>query len=146
MVEKARRHCADVPNITIVEEDARLISLEASDLIVSYYTMQFIPPRDRQALFDRIYASLNWGGAFIMFEKVRAPDARFQDMMVTLYNDFKLKQGFSPEEILTKTRSLKGVLEPFSTEGNLGLLRRAGFQDVTTISKYVCFEGFLAIK
>jgi tRNA (cmo5U34)-methyltransferase len=146
MVAKARKHCADVPNITIVEEDARLIPLEAADLIVSYYTMQFIPPRDRQAVFDRIYQSLNWGGAFIMFEKVRAPDARFQDMMSTLYNDFKLKQGFSPEEILQKTRSLKGVLEPFSTEGNLGLMRRAGFQDITTISKYVCFEGFLAIK
>ena len=146
MVAKARKHCADVPNITIVEEDARLLPLEATDLVVSYYTMQFIPPRDRQALFDRIYASLNWGGAFIMYEKVRAPDARFQDIMVTLYNEFKLQQGFSPEEIVTKTRSLKGVLEPFSTEGNLGLLKRAGFQDVMTISKYVCFEGYLAIK
>ena len=146
MIANARSHCADVENITIVKEDARLMELEMSDLIVSYYTMQFIPPRDRQALFDRIYASLNWGGAFIMFEKVRAPDARFQDIMVTLYNDFKLRQGFSPEEILTKTRSLKGVLEPFSTEGNLGLLRRAGFQDITSVFKYLCFEGFLAIK
>lgn len=146
MIAKARSHCADMPNITIVEEDIRLLPLEAPDLVVSYYTLQFVAPRDRQALFDRIYASLNWGGAFIMFEKVRAPDARFQDIMVTLYNDFKLQQGFSPEEILTKTRSLKGVLEPFSTEGNLGLLRRAGFQDVMSIAKYVCFEGFLAIK
>ena len=81
-----------------------------------------------------------------MFEKVRAPDARFQDICVSLYNDFKVKQGFSSEEILAKTRSLKGVLEPFSTEGNLGLLRRAGFQDVMSICKYICFEGFLAIK
>lgn len=146
MVPKAREHCADVPAITIIEEDARVQVLEPSDLILSYYTMQFIPPRDRQALFDKIYASLNWGGAFIMFEKVRAPDARFQDIMVTLYNEFKLRQGFSPEEIVTKTQSLKGVMEPFSTEGNMGLLRRAGFQDIMSISKYVCFEGFLAIK
>lgn len=146
MIAKARSHCADVPAITIVEEDARVQTLETSDLILSYYTMQFIAPRDRQALFDKIYASLNWGGAFIMFEKVRAPDARFQDIMMTLYNEFKLQQGFSPDEIVMKTRSLKGVLEPFSTEGNMGLLRRAGFQDITTVSKYVCFEGFLAIK
>ena len=146
MVPRARAHCADVPAISIIEEDARVQVLEPSDLILSYYTMQFIPPRDRQALFDKIYASLNWGGAFIMFEKVRAPDARFQDIMVTLYNEFKLKQGFSYEEIVTKTQSLKGVMEPFSTEGNMGLLRRAGFQDITTVSKYVCFEGYLAIK
>ena len=146
MVAKARAHCAEEPGITIEQEDARVYAFGSSDMIVAYYTMQFIPPRDRQALFDRIYAALNWGGAFVMFEKVRAPDARFQDMMVTLYNEFKLRQGFTPDEIVSKTRSLKGILEPFSTEGNLGLLRRAGFVDVTTILKYVCFEGFLAIK
>ena len=146
MTAKARAHCADVPNITILDEDARLYAFEPADLIVSYYTMQFIPPRDRQQLFDKIYASLNWGGAFIMFEKVRAPDARFQDMATTLYNDFKLRQGFTCEEIVMKTRSLKGILEPFSSDANVGLLRRAGFQDITTVSKYICFEGFLAIK
>jgi len=146
MVAKARSHCSTVPNISIVEDDARVYAYEKADLIVAYYTMQFIPPRDRQALFDRIYQALNWGGAFIMFEKVRAPDARFQDIMVGLYNEFKLSQGFSPEEVLTKTRSLKGILEPFSTAGNLGLLGRAGFVDITTLMKYVCFEGFLAIK
>ena len=146
MTEKARAHTADVANITILDEDARVFPFEKADLIVSYYTMQFVPPRDRQALFDKIYAALNWGGAFVMFEKVRAPDARFQDMMVTLYNDFKLAQGFSTEEIVQKTRSLKGVMEPFSTEGNRDLLKRAGFVDQMSVCKYICFEGFLAIK
>jgi tRNA (cmo5U34)-methyltransferase len=146
MTQKARAHTADVPNITILDEDARVFPFEKADLIVSYYTMQFVPPRDRQMLFDKIYAALNWGGAFILFEKVRAPDARFQDMMVTLYNDFKLAQGFSTEEIVQKTRSLKGVMEPFSTEGNRDLLKRAGFVDQMSVCKYICFEGFLAIK
>ena len=44
------------------------------------------------------------------------------------------------------TLNLKGVLEPFSTQGNLDLFKRAGFVDITTISKYICFEGFLLIK
>ncbi len=146
MVKAARAHCAEVPNVTIVQEDARLAEMEKSDFIVSYYTIQFVPPRYRQELFDKIYETLNWGGAFVMFEKVRGPDARFQDIMTQLYNDFKLRNGFSGEEIVEKTRSLKGVLEPFSTQGNLDLLARAGFKDVTTIQKYLCFEGFLAIK
>jgi tRNA (cmo5U34)-methyltransferase len=146
MVAKAREHTADTPSITILEDDARLFSFEPADLILSYYTMQFIPPRDRQALFDKLYESLNWGGALIVFEKVRAPDARFQDIAVGLYNEFKISQGFDAEEIVSKTRSLKGVLEPFSTQGNLDLFRRAGFVDVMPIMKYVCFEGFLAIK
>lgn len=146
MIENARQHCADVPNIEILHEDARLFEFEKADLIVSYYCLQFIPPRDRQELLNKLYESLNWGGALILFEKVRAPDARFQDIITTLYNDFKLKNGFSSEEIVSKTRSLKGILEPFSTQGNLDLLGRAGFVDITTVQKYLAFEGFLAIK
>ena len=146
MIAKARSHCEDVSNISVLEADGRIFDFEKSDLIVSYYTMQFIPPRDRQLMFDRIWEALNWGGAFIMFEKVRAPDARFQDIATGLYNEFKLSQGFDEVEIVGKTRSLKGVLEPFSTKGNYDLFRRAGFEDTMTISKYICFEGFLAIK
>ena len=81
-----------------------------------------------------------------MFEKVRASDARFQDIMTSLYNEYKLTQDYSVESIFAKTRSLKGVLEPFSTQGNLDMLKRAGFVDINTIQKYICFEGFLAIK
>ncbi|ANT61241.1 methyltransferase [Salipiger sp. CCB-MM3] len=146
MVRKARNHCDDVPNIQILREDARDYEFEKADLIVSYYTMQFIPPRHRQALFDKIYESLNWGGAFICFEKTRGPDARFQDILSSLYTDFKLRNGFNCDEIIAKSRSLKGVLEPFSTQGNIDLMRRAGFEDLMTIQKYICFEGFLAIK
>jgi tRNA (cmo5U34)-methyltransferase len=97
-------------------------------------------------VFDKIYQSLEWGGAAIIFEKVRAPDARFQDLTVQLYHEFKLVQGFDETEVLNKQRSLKGVLEPFSTQGNLDLFKRAGFVDIMTILKYICFEGFLAIK
>ena len=89
---------------------------------------------------------MNWGGAFLLFEKVRAPDARFQDIISLVYNEFKLKNLYSPGDIISKSRSLKGVLEPFSTRGNLDLLKRAGFKDITTVMKYLCFEGFLAIK
>jgi tRNA (cmo5U34)-methyltransferase len=146
MVVEARRHCADLANVAIGHEDIRFAKLDKADFIVSYYTMQFVPPAHRQEIFDKIYDRLNWGGAFVMFEKVRAPDARFQDLVMQLYNEFKLGNGFSSEEIVEKSRSLKGVLEPFSTQGNLDLLARAGFEDVTTVQKYLCFEGFLAIK
>jgi tRNA (cmo5U34)-methyltransferase len=146
MVERAKAKCADHPNVSIELGDIVDTEFQTADLIVAYYTMQFIRPRFRQQVFDRIYNALNWGGAFMLFEKVRGPDARFQDMMSAIYNDFKLAQGFSEAEIVHKTCSLKGVLEPFSTQGNLGLLERAGFVDCMTVFKYIPFEGFLAIK
>ena len=103
-------------------------------------------PSERQRLFDKIYNSLKWGGALLFFEKVRSCDARFQDIMTNMYTEYKLNNGYTPDEIMGKTKSLKGILEPFSTQGNLELLKRAGFVDFMTVMKYVCFEGFLAIK
>ncbi len=133
-------------NLQILQKDITTYEYEKSDLIISYYTIQFIHPKLRQQLIDTIYESLEWGGGFILYEKVRANDARFQDMMTNLYNEYKLKQGYTPEEIVNKTKSLKGVLEPFSTQANIDMLKRAGFEDIISIQKYINFEGFLAIK
>jgi tRNA (cmo5U34)-methyltransferase len=127
-------------------DDVVTFDINSSDLIVSFFTLQFVHPKHRQNVINKIYKSLNWGGAFLFFEKVRYNDARFQDIFTTLYNDYKLEMGYSPEEIINKTRSLKGVMEPFSTQGNIDMLKRAGFVDVTTVVTDICFKGFLAIK
>ena len=146
MIQRARETVKGSKNVSLEVADVTQYDFQKADLIVSYYCIQFIRPKHRQQLIDRIYESLNWGGAFIWFEKVRGADARFQDILTTLYNDFKLEQGLNPDEIVAKTRSLKGVMEPFSTQGDLDLLARAGFLDVMTVMKHLCFEGFLAIK
>ncbi|GFM81622.1 hypothetical protein PSCICN_23140 [Pseudomonas cichorii] len=148
MTQQANQSLIKTPinNVTFVTDDILTYPYEKSDFIVAYYTVQFVHPRVRQELFNRIYESLNWGGAFVLFEKVRGPDARFQDVISSLYVDYKMQQGYTPGEILAKTRSLKGVLEPFSTAGNQEMLARAGFQDVMSIFKYICFEGFFCIK
>lgn len=146
MISHACELNGDVPYLTLEAGNVLDFELKEADMIVCYYTIQFIKPKVRQLVFNKIYNALNWGGAFILFEKVRAPDARFQDLSASLYTDYKLDNGYTPENIISKTQSLKGVLEPFSTQGNIDLMVRAGFVDIMTIMKYVCFEGFLAIK
>lgn len=146
MVEQAKKEIGPNKDIELIVDNIATFPYQKSDFIVAYCTMQFIPPYVRQDVFNKLFDALNWGGAFILFEKVRACDARFQDIMQTLYVDYKLEQNYAPDEIIAKTKSLKGVLEPFSTQGNLDLLKRAGFSDIMTVYKYICFEGFLAIK
>lgn len=146
MAQAAQKNLAQDGRVDIRTGDILDMELEPCNMIASYYTMQFIRPAHRQVLFNKIYETLEWGGAFVMFEKVRAPDARFQDIASALYSDFKLEQGLSEAEIVHKTRSLKGVLEPFSTQGNIDMMKRAGFVDIMSIYKHICFEGFLAIK
>ena len=81
-----------------------------------------------------------------MFEKIRGNDARFENILKSLYWDFKEDNKLSTEDILFKSKSLRGVLEPFSDFGNLGLMKRAGFRDIQPIMQSLCFKGYLCIK
>lgn len=149
MIIQAKKENKSLKNgnkIIFQNKNINKISILRNDLILSYYTMQFVLPKYRQSLINKIYKSLNWGGAFIMFEKVRASDARFQDIFSIIYNDYKLKNGFTADEIINKTKSLKGVLEPFSDYGNLGLLKRSGFKDIIPVFQWMNFKGYLSIK
>ncbi len=133
-------------NIKLINKDFRSVAPKKSDLIISYYTFQFISPSLRQNMLTKIFKSLNWGGAFIMFEKIRGNDARFDNILNSLYLDFKEDNKLSTKDILLKSKSLRGILEPFSDYGNLGLIKRAGFKDIQTIMQSLCFKGYLCIK
>ena len=122
------------------------MSLEKTSIVISYYSLQFILPSVRQQLVNRIYDSLAWGGAFFVFEKTRGPDGRFQDMNTHVYNEYKINKGYSPSEIFSKSRSLTGVLEPFSDSGNIEMFKRAGFKDIEYIFTNICFKGWICIK
>ena len=147
MIEVAkRRKFSHSEKVNFLSKDILNTKLERSSIILSYYTLQFILPSVRQELVNKIYESLAWGGAFFVFEKTRGPDGRFQDMNTHVYNEYKLKNGYSPEEIFSKSRSLVGVLEPFSEKGNYEIFKRAGFLDIQCIYSNICFKGWLCIK
>ena len=147
MIDESKRKNSD-KSITYICEDINNFEAEEEslNLVLAYYSIQFIHPSQRQNIINKIYKSLKWGGAFLMFEKVRGSDARFQDILSSCYLDFKISNGYSYENIIKKQQSLKSVLEPFSRQGNIDLLNRAGFSDIETVQKYICFEGFLSIK
>ena len=62
--------------------------------------------------------------------------------MNQLYIDYKLRKKYTPEQIIQKSLSLKGILEPFSTQANIDLSKRSGFVDYCTVLKNICFEEY----
>lgn len=133
-------------NITFLNKDYLKYNSKKHDMIISYYTAQFIQPKKRHLFFNKIYNDLNWGGALLLFEKIRAPDARFQDIYSLVYQDFKIDRGHNYSSIVAKSKSLKGVLEPFTDKGNINLLQNAGFKDICSVSQWMSFKGYLCIK
>lgn len=133
-------------NFEFVQSPIQQIDMQETDLVISYYTLQFVPPKYRQKIINMIFSKLNWGGGFFFFEKVRGIDARFHEMINMTYLEYKSSVGYTNDEIISKMFSLKGVLEPYSSNENMNFLKRAGFKDMTIIYKNLCFEGILAIK
>ena len=112
--------------VKIVNTQIEKIKFIKSSIITSFFTMQFIHPSKRQIIFNKIFKSLNWGGCFILFEKVRYPDARFQDMVNQIYLDYKIEQGFSPVSILNKSR-IKGSNGTFQYYWKYSIIKKSGF-------------------
>ncbi len=143
MIKKAKKNHK---KIKFLNQDITKTKFKKNDLTLSLYTMQFVQPKKRQLLINKIYKSLEWGGAFVLFEKIRGKDARFQDILNFLYFDFKRQNGLSDKQILNKEISLRSVMEPYTINANIDFLKRAGFKDIMPISQYLSFIGLLAIK
>tara|TARA_Y100000389_G_C17412286_1_gene491653 strand:+ start:585 stop:1301 length:717 start_codon:yes stop_codon:yes gene_type:complete len=146
MIRHAKLLSKKNKNINYKVLDITKKKLKKSECIFSYYTMQFIPQKNRQKVLNKIFDSLQWGGGFFIFEKIRGKNARFHDYFLEVYNDFKSQNGFTDNEIMNKTRSLRGVMDPFTEQGNVEMLSRAGFKDITSIFQWGNFKGWLAIK
>lgn len=146
MIDKAKQESLNFPLLKWVLSDLASYQIPHSSIIISYYSLQFIPKYKRASILSRIYQALETGGAFIFFEKVLAPSAQLQDIMARIYADYKEDRGFSGNEILAKEQSLRGVLDAYTDDDNLNLLKQAGFKQIMTIYKYVCFQGVLCIK
>ena len=145
-ITAAKGHSQTNRNLTFETENAIDYKYKTCDLVILYYTLQFIQIDKRENLLLSLYKSLKKGGGLLLFEKTRQGNPRANDILNQLYTDFKLNNGYTGNEIVAKARSLKGVLEPLSTEQNLELLEQTGFYHSTIIHKTLCFDGILAIK
>jgi tRNA (cmo5U34)-methyltransferase len=145
MVVEARKRPGS-ENVTFLNENILTHTYRPSNLMISYYTIQFMSEAARKDMIKKVYKNLNPGGAFILFEKTRADTALIDNMFVTLLTEFKLEQGQSADEIVAKLLSLKGVLEPSYSRDIMKMLKSSGFRYVERIFKMNSFEGFIAIK
>lgn len=145
MILEARKR-PGAESVTFIHENILDHTYKPTNLVISYYTVQFMAEAARKEMLKKISKSLNTGGGLLLFEKTRAETAVIDNMFSTLLTEFKLEQGQSADEIVAKLLSLKGVLEPSYSEEIKKNLKASGFRHIERIFKCNSFEGFLAIK
>ncbi|PID48738.1 MAG: carboxy-S-adenosyl-L-methionine synthase CmoA [Proteobacteria bacterium] len=135
-VERFELYCADV----------RDLEIQSASVIVLNFTLQFIPPADRQALLARIYQALLPGGVLILSEKVCFADPDTQALMTELHKEFKRANGYSELEISQKRSALEKVLIPDTLEVHQTRLQQLGFVNTLVWLQNLVFCSLLAVK
>jgi tRNA (cmo5U34)-methyltransferase len=114
-------------------------------LVISLFTLQFLPLADRPNILSLIYDELAEGGAFIWAEKVHEPEGELEKIMTSAYYDFKGKH-FTPAEIMQKEKDLRPIMQTNTSIRNLTLAENAGFTVGTMFWKFYNFEAWLFVK
>lgn len=149
MVERNQHiFAANLPHRQVLSQvaDLRNYTYQPCDLILLNFTLQFIPPAERQALSDKLFQALRPGGALILSAKVHFNDPHQAQLLYQLHHDFKRANGYSDLEISQKRTALEDVMFTNTPEEEQQRLRQAGFDFVCPWFQYLNFASFLALK
>lgn len=102
MIEIARKKCSSELVQFLQQHIEEINEFANIDLVLSLYTLQFLPLWKRKKVLQRIYNGLVEGGAFIFVEKIRAENSLFEDIWNDLYWDFKQENGLNEQQSYKK--------------------------------------------
>ncbi|MFV0543468.1 MAG: carboxy-S-adenosyl-L-methionine synthase CmoA [Marinicella pacifica] len=122
-------------------EDIRHIQLQQASMVISNFTLQFLPPGSRRAVIERIYKSLNVKGVFVLSEKIQS-----SQQMIDFYHGYKKINGYSDLEVAQKRQALEDTLKPDSLTHWQQRLEEVGFHSVEVWFRAFNFVSLVAFK
>jgi tRNA (cmo5U34)-methyltransferase len=149
MIDKASQVLAEDDGglpVELVCDDINAVAIEQASVVVMNFTLQFIPPAQRQQLIQRIYDGLLPGGIFILSEKLAFEDPRSDQFHIDSHHDFKRANGYSDLEISQKRSALEKVLIPETLAQHQSRLEQAGFAFVEKWYQCFNFVSMVAMK
>ncbi|NDL62571.1 carboxy-S-adenosyl-L-methionine synthase CmoA [Acerihabitans arboris] len=149
MVERCRRHIEAFRATTavdVIEADIRDVPIGNASLVVLNFTLQFLEPKDRQLMLDRVFAGLNPGGAVVLSEKFSFTDAGIGELLFNMHHDFKRANGYSELEISQKRSMLENVMLTDTVETHKARLGQAGFGHAEVWFQCFNFGSLIAVK
>lgn len=149
MVERCRMHIkaykSDVP-VEVVLGDITQHPIKNASVVVMNFTLQFVPPEQRQQMLETIYQGLKPGGVLILSEKLKWQDDDINATIDNLHLDFKRANGYSELEISQKRTAIENVMRIDSEQTHLERLKAVGFDSASIWFQCFNFASFIAIK
>ena len=132
--------------ISVIQSDICSYEFSDASIVLMNYTLQFVDVESRPEVLKRICGSLKSDGMMLVSEKVVHHQPEMDDALVSLYFEFKRRQGYSELEISRKRDALENVLVPLTVDQNVAMLRAAGFARVEVLLKWFNFATFVCYR
>lgn len=149
MVERCERHLqvfkSDIP-VDVKLADIRQTDIHNAAVVVVNFTLQFLPPQDRDAVINTIYQGLKPGGILILSEKFIGNQPQANELLIELHHDFKRANGYSELEISQKRTAIENVMRPDTLLTHTQRLENAGFSTHSVWFQCFNFCSMVAIK
>ncbi|MDY4595113.1 MAG: carboxy-S-adenosyl-L-methionine synthase CmoA [[Pasteurella] aerogenes] len=149
MVERCRQHInayhSDIP-VEILCDDIRHVEIKNASMVILNFTLQFLPPEDRLALLEKIYAGLTPNGLLVLSEKFRFDEEKVNDLLIDLHHQFKRANGYSELEVSQKRTALENVMRTDTVETHKVRLKSVGFSHIELWFQCFNFGSMIAIK
>lgn len=84
------------------------------DVAVCFLVLMFMSLEQRASLIAKLKSKMKSGGAIVIVDKLLVDGGYFGTVMRRLTFDWKLRNGASPDQIITKELSLSGVQRPMT--------------------------------
>jgi len=149
MIERCRAQIAadqHTAPVTLRLDDIASTPIDNASVVVFNFTLQFIPPEQRDTLLARVGDAMRPGGVLVLSEKIRFEDEHLQALNTDLHHAFKRANGYSDLEISQKRTALENVLMPETIATHQRRLRSAGFTSVDVWFQCFNFASLVAIK
>lgn len=149
MIERCRdilRSSEYSANIELRLDNVQDVSFDAASVVVMNFTLQFIPPGQRQAIIQRIADAMPRGGVLILSEKIAFSDPHLQELNTDLHHSFKRQNGYSDLEISQKRSAIENVMIPETLSTHRERILGAGFSSCDVWFQCFNFASIVAVK
>ena len=149
MVQGCKEHLHKIPrdiDVEVICADIENTHIQNASIVVLNFTLQFIPPQDRQQIIETIYKGMLPGGLLILSEKIAFEDPLQEALNVHMHHTFKRSNGYSELEVSQKRAALDNVLTPEPLSAHQQRLTRAGFNSCDVWFQCFNFASLLALK
>lgn len=124
-----------------ITKDIADFEIKDASMVVSNFTLQFMPRDIRHKICQNIHNGLNNGGVFVLSEKIKSSES-----LIEFYHGYKKINGYSDIEIAQKRQALEDSLKPNSLSTWIQRLEEVGFQQVEVWFRAFNFVSLVAIK